>query len=124
MSGRRLALGDAGERLAERLLLDLGWTVIDRKWRTRGGELDLIALDGDVLVFVEVKTRHGRARGSAEEAVDARKAVRLLELGDIYVAEHPEHGDRFWRIDLLAITVSAKGAVERVSHVRNACSTG
>ena len=77
-----------------------------------------------VLVFVEVKTRRGRARGAAEEAVDDRKAERLLELGEQYVAEHPEHVDRFWRVDLIAITIGSKGAVERVTHIRNACSTG
>ncbi len=124
MSGPRLALGDAGERLAERRLLDLGWTVIDRKWRVRGGEIDLIALDGDVLVFVEVKTRRGGHRGTAEEAVDDRKAARLLLLGDQYLAEHQDHVDRFWRVDLIAITLGITGTVERVTHIRNACSTG
>ncbi len=124
MSGPRIALGDAGERLAERRLIELGWTVIDRKWRIRGGEIDLVALDGDVLVIVEVKTRRGRSRGTAEESVDARKAARLLVLGEQYVAQHPEHVDRFWRVDLMAITLSSAGKVERVNHVQNACSTG
>ncbi len=124
MSGPRIALGDAGERLAERRLVDLGWTVIDRKWRIRGGEIDLVALDGDVLVIVEVKTRRGRSRGTAEEAVDARKAARLLELGEQYVAQHPDHADRFWRVDLMAITLGATGKIERLNHVQNACSTG
>lgn len=124
MSGRRLALGDAGERLAERRLVDLGWTVVDRKWRARDGEIDLIALDGEVLVFVEVKTRRGRSRGAAEEAIDERKAERLLNLGDQYVAEHPDHVDRFWRVDLIAITVGPSGAVQTVSHIQNVCSTG
>lgn len=124
MSGPRLKLGDAGERLAERRMRELGWTVIDRKWRIRGGELDLVALEGEVLVFVEVKTRRGRARGAAEEAIDDRKSERLLELGDEYVVAHPEHADRLWRVDLIAITIGTKGTVERVSHIRNACSTG
>lgn len=124
MSGPKLALGDAGERLAERRLLELGWTVIDRKWRARGGEIDVVALDGGVLVFVEVKTRRGRSHGTAEEAVDGRKAARLLSLGERFLAEHQEHADRFWRVDVIAITITEGGVVERINHIRNACTTG
>lgn len=124
MTNRRAALGDAGERLAERRLVELGWTIIERKWRVRGGEIDLIALDGDELVFVEVKTRRGSPRGTAEEAVDARKAARLIALGEQYVGEHLDYAERFWRVDIVAITLDPRGAIERYSHLRNACVTG
>jgi putative endonuclease len=124
VTSSRAALGDAGERLAERRLTTLGWTIIERKWRVRGGEIDLIALDGDELVFVEVKTRRGSPQGTAEEAVDARKAARLIALGDRYVGDHPEHAERVWRVDVVAITIDRRGAIERYSHLRNACVTG
>lgn len=124
MTSSRVALGDAGERLAERRLVGLGWTIVERKWRVRGGEIDLIALEGDELVFVEVKTRRGNSQGTAEEAVDERKAARLLALGEQYIGEHPEHAERFWRVDVVAITIDRRGAIERVSHLRNACVTG
>lgn len=124
MTSNRVALGDAGERLAERRLVALSWQIIERKWRVRGGEIDLIALDGDELVFVEVKTRRGSPRGTAEEAVDARKAARLIALGEQYVGEHPEYAERFWRVDIVAITIDRRGAVDRYSHLRNACVTG
>lgn len=124
MTSNRVALGDAGERLAERRLVALSWQIIERKWRVRGGEIDLIALDGDELVFVEVKTRRGSLHGTAEEAVDARKAARLIALGEQYVGEHPEYAERFWRVDIVAITIDRRGAVERYSHLRNACVTG
>jgi putative endonuclease len=116
----RRALGDSGERLAGRILRDAGYVLLERQWRVRGGEIDLIALDGEVLVFCEVKTRRGAARGTAEEAVDAAKANRLLDLGAQYVEEHPEHAERFWRVDLIAITLDARGRVERVTHLENA----
>jgi putative endonuclease len=124
VTSSRAALGDAGERLAERRLTALGWQIIERKWRVRGGEIDLIALDGDELVFVEVKTRRGSPQGTAEEAVDARKAARLIALGDRYVGDHPEHAERVWRVDVVAITIDRRGAIERYSHLRNACVTG
>ncbi|HEU5424356.1 MAG TPA: YraN family protein, partial [Nitrolancea sp.] len=101
-------------------LLKQGYTILERKWRVRTGEIDLIALDGDVLVFCEVKTRRGAARGAAEEAVDAAKAARLLALGEEYVETHPEHGERFWRVDLLALTLAPDGRVARVSHIVDA----
>jgi putative endonuclease len=120
----RIALGDAGERLAERRLVELGWNVIDRKWRSRQGEIDLIAIDGVELVFVEVKTRHGSPLGTAEEAVDERKAARLISLGEQYVAAHPEFAEHYWRVDIVAITIDGRGVVDRVNHLRNACVTG
>jgi putative endonuclease len=123
MSGRRIVLGNAGERLAERFLTARNWTMLDRKWRGDGGEIDLVALDGDVLVIVEVKTRRGRARGAAEEGVDDVKAQRLLSLGEQYVASHPEHEERFWRVDLIAITLDLHGAVERITHIADAYQT-
>jgi len=124
VTSSRVALGDAGERLAERRLTALGWKIVERKWRVRGGEIDLIAMDGDELVFVEVKTRRGSPLGTAEEAVDARKAARLIALGEQYIGTHPEHEERFWRIDVVAITIDRRGSIERFSHLRNACFTG
>jgi putative endonuclease len=92
MTPRRL-LGDAGERYAERLLSDRGWRIIDRKWRGRRGELDLIALDGEMLVVIEVKTRRGSWYGSDEEAVSPSKATRLVDLATKYIASHPGYAD-------------------------------
>ena len=65
--------------------------------------------DGDELVFVEVKTRVGRAMGSAEEALTSSKARKLVATAEWYLAEHPELGDPIWRIDLVAITLDATG---------------
>ena len=120
MSGRRRAFGNAGERYAASRLAAQGWTIVDRNWRGSCGEIDLVALDGEVLVVVEVKTRHGAARGAAEEAVGPAKAARLLALGEEYLAAHPEHLERYWRVDILAITVGPDGRAERVSHIVNA----
>jgi putative endonuclease len=116
----RRALGDAGERYAERLLSDRGWRIIDRQWRGTRGEIDLVALDGEVLVVIEVKTRRGSAFGAAEEAVSPAKAARLVALATEYIATHPAFTDHLWRVDLVAITLDGRGAVERVTHIPNA----
>jgi putative endonuclease len=121
VSRARLNLGDAGERYAERLLVEQGWRILERKWRGERGEIDLIADDGDQLVFVEVKTRRGEQYGSAEEALSSTKCSRLIDLGAHYIDEHPDMYQRFWRVDLLAITIGRSGRVERVTHIRDTC---
>lgn len=121
MTRSRLDLGDAGERYAERRLADVGWRILDRKWRGETGEIDLIADDGESIVFVEVKTRRGESHGRAEETISPAKAVRLLQLGEEFVAGHPQHEDRFWRVDLVAITLDRSGRIARYTHIRDAC---
>lgn len=121
MTNSQRNLGQSGESLAARSLERLGWTIVERNWRGPSGEVDLLALDDDVLVLVEVKTRRGAARGAAEEAINPAKAARLLRLGEEYVALHPEHQERYWRVDLIAITLDSRGMIERVNHIESAC---
>lgn len=114
----RRALGARGEALAAEALEREGWRVLERNWRTRRGELDIVARDGDWLVFVEVRTRRGARLGQPEESVDARKARRLQRLALDYVTR--AHWNGPWRIDVVALTLDAAGAPERWRHLRNA----
>ncbi len=123
MSDRRTPrqrLGDFGERHAARLLEASGHRVIARGWRCAAGELDIVTLDGEELVFVEVRTRRGEALGTPEDSIDARKAARLLALGDHFLAAHPAHDARIWRIDLVAIVIDSAGRIARATHHENA----
>ena len=113
---RRRALGEYGERLAERYLTDLGLAVVDRNWRCARGELDLVARDGDCLVFCEVKTRRTDRFGSPVEAVHPRKAGRLRRLASAWLQEHEEHPARI-RIDVIGILRPAEGPAV-VRHLR------
>lgn len=121
MSGTRNRLGDAGERYAERRLIEHGWRILERKWRGEAGEIDLIADDGEAIVFVEVRTRRGEYRGSAEESITDAKARRLIQLGAEYVARDASLDERLWRVDLIAITLDRAGRISRYSHIRDAC---
>lgn len=116
----RQRLGDFGERHAARLLEGRGHRIIARGWRCPAGELDLVTLDGAELVFVEVRTRRGERLGTPEESIDARKAARLLALGDHFLAAHPDHDTRIWRIDLVAIVLDPAGRIIRATHHENA----
>lgn len=121
MSGTRNRLGDAGERYAERRLVEDGWRILGRKWRGESGEIDLIAEDGEGIVFVEVRTRRGEARGRAEESITLAKARRLLRLGAEYIARDPGLDECLWRVDLIAITLDGAGRIQRYTHIRDAC---
>jgi putative endonuclease len=116
----RQGLGDAGEGHARRFLEQQGYESIAQNWRCQFGELDLIMRDGAALVFVEVKTRRGERYGAAEEAITAAKARRLLLTAQSYLAERPDLSDAAWRVDVVAITLSPSGAVDRLSHLIDA----
>ena len=88
MSQARQALGKTGEDLACAALEQRGYVVLERRYRRRGGELDIIARDGRTVVFVEVKAREGRDFGQATEAVTARKRRRMTQLALDYLARH------------------------------------
>ena len=80
MTAARQRLGAHGERRAARCYEDRGWQVVARNWRCRDGELDVVARDGQALVFCEVKTRTGTGFGHPAEAVTASKRRRLRSL--------------------------------------------
>jgi putative endonuclease len=114
----RSALGCYGERVAVRALTDAGLLVLDRNWRCRDGELDVVARDGDALVFCEVKTRRGTGFGSPAEAVTPAKRRRLRLLARAWLAEHDHHAPDL-RFDVVGVHVLPSGPA-RVTHLRNA----
>lgn len=115
--------GRQGEALARGFLEALGYAYVARNWHCRAGEIDLIMRDGDEIVFVEVKTRHGERAGRAEDAVPRSKARKMLAAGEWYITKHPDFHDLFWRCDLIAITVSA-GRRPDIAHFINAIVVG
>jgi len=122
MSGRK-RLGDFGERVAAAHLQAKGYQIIATRFRVREAEVDIVAQRGDLVVFVEVKTRRGDAMGSAVEAIDARKAQRLLVAASAFTLQHPELPPG-QRIDLIAIDLDAGGRVVSVQHIESAVEEG
>jgi putative endonuclease len=112
------AVGAYGERLAVRHLVDAGLVVLDRNWRCAAGEIDIIARDGDVLVFCEVKTRRGPGFGTPAEAVDRRKTTRLRRLAAQWLAEARLRPVDV-RFDVVSVVTPRRGAPQ-VEHVRGA----
>jgi putative endonuclease len=114
----RAALGAYGERVAVRVLTDQGLQVLDRNWRCRAGELDVVARDGAALVFCEVKTRAAAGFGHPVEAVTAVKRRRLRQLARAWLDAHDHHAPDL-RFDVIGVLVPASGPA-RVTHLRNA----
>jgi putative endonuclease len=106
-----------GEALAALFLRLKGYRIDARNWRCPLGELDIVAWDRDTLVFVEVKARSGTSAGAPEEAVDARKQARLVQLAQAYLARSrgPTPPCRF---DVIA--VEGGGLWPRLRHLRAA----
>ncbi len=88
MSPSRIALGKTGEDLACRELERRGYAIVARRYRRRGGELDIIARDGNTMVFVEVKARQDHAFGEASEAVGFIKRRRMAQIAMDYLLRH------------------------------------
>lgn len=108
------ALGAWGEDLAARHLEGAGLVVLDRNWRCREGEIDIVARDGDAIVICEVKTRRGQAFGSPAEAVTPGKLRRLRLLAIRWMAASGTRAATI-RFDVVAVLVS--GTVVTVDHV-------
>jgi putative endonuclease len=91
MSRDRVLFGKMGEEIACAELERRGYAIVARRYRRRGGELDIIARDGRTLVFVEVKARRGRTFGEAAEAVTAVKRRRMVKIALDYVTRNRLH---------------------------------
>lgn len=97
-------LGNAGENYAENLLTQKGYKVIDRNFRCRIGEVDVIAIKDGVLVFVEVKTRKNRKFGLPEESVTPQKIYKIRRTGEWYVSQNPGLPKKH-RIDVVSLVL-------------------
>ena len=116
-------LGKNGENLAVEFLEGKGYQIIARNWRCGNNELDIVALDGDTLVFVEVKTRKDCAArfddyGLPCEAVNTEKQRHILYTARIFLEKHPT--DKYIRFDVVEIYRSEDGKSTRVNHIESA----
>jgi len=117
LTQERLDLGREGERLALRKIESLGYTCVARNYRCPLGEVDLIAKDGDTLVFLEIKTRRGRGLSYAKEAVTARKKRQMSKVALAYMKAN-DCCDTKARFDVVAVHLGGEGT--RIEVVKDA----
>ena len=120
MSTGRRRLGARGEEVARGYLEAKGYQIIETNFRCRWGEVDIIALDGAWLVFVEVRARRSPQRyGTPEESLSKGKRERLVATAEAYLQGCPATHEA-WRIDLIAVHVESHGRIERMEHLEHA----
>jgi putative endonuclease len=118
MTQAKDAVGAYGERVAVAHLVAQGMVLLDRNWRSRSGEIDIVLRDGSAVVFCEVKTRRGARFGVPAEAVVARKVRRLRRLAAEWLAASGVRPTEV-RFDVVSVLPQPSGAA-RVEHVRGA----
>lgn len=114
----RRRLGDAGETAAAQELEALGYAILERNYRCRGGEADLVAAEGGDLVFLEVKTRTSLRHGLPREAVNWTKQQHLVRAAEHYLHTH-EIEDRPVRFDVIEVVI-LNGRIAHVEVIRDA----
>lgn len=110
----RRETGGRYEALAAAFLENKGFRILERNFRWRRGEIDLIAAEKEILVFVEVKFRSSSARGLPEEAVTEQKQQRIFRTAEVYLCRHPEWRQKECRFDVIAVDGG------RIRHIRRA----
>jgi len=121
MPPSRRALGEVGERLAAQHLVAKGYRIRERNFRTREGEIDIIAQHGDMLAFVEVRCRSGNAMGTAGESLTPAKQRRMVGLAEAYGQRRDGLPERR-RIDVIALDFGAGGRLLSLEHIEGAVS--
>ena len=121
--GRRIRLGEAGERAARGYLESKGYAILDTNFRCPYGEVDIIAQEGDCLVFLEVRTRSGGSFGSPEESITPDKERKLIATAETYIQSRTGLPEQ-WRIDLVAVDVDGQGRITRIERTENAVPSG
>ena len=114
----KISLGRKGEEIAEKFLQDRGFRILEKNFRSRLGEIDLIGIDKETLVFIEVKTRFSDEFGPPEEAVTTRKIKTIARVGDYYRLLN-DNLPELSRIDVVAIDFNDDGGLERVELIEN-----
>lgn len=115
-----MQFGQTGERHAERFLRKLGYRTVTRNYRCSTGEIDLVVLDGKMIVFVEVKTRADAEHAAPQDAVTRMKQQRVISAAKAFI-QQTHSQNRAFRFDVVAITMAGRKP-GKIEHFQNAFS--
>jgi putative endonuclease len=115
----RQSLGHLGEALAANYLEKQAYIIIGRNYRTPYGEIDVIAQRGDMIVFVEVKTRASDSLGPPEISITPRKAEHMRCAAEYYIQQHPELKNN-WQIDVVTVQMHTDDVSPQIDHFEDA----
>lgn len=124
MQNSKQLLGATGEEIAVDYLVSQGYVVFDRNWRSKSGEIDIIASEKfnsqDELIFIEVKTRSSRDYGDPIEAITATKYLRMYRLALEWLSENSASREA-WRLDVISIVISRAQEID-IDHLKRVCA--
>jgi putative endonuclease len=118
LSNSRQKLGKFGEKIALQFLKTKGFTPIAKNYRLKTGEIDIIAMDGNVLVFIEVKTRQGNTHGTPLDSITWKKQRQISKVAQEYLSRNNLF-EREARFDVLSV-ICGKNNRPEVEHISNA----
>jgi len=121
MTHARQRLGEIGEQMARDRLTEAGYSILTCRFRSRFGEIDIVAKDGETIVFVEVKTRTDRAFGDPAEAVTPQKQQKIVRMAEEYVMLE-RLKDAYCRFDVVAIDLTLDPPI--INHYQDAFRPG
>ena len=116
---QKRSLGELGERAAAKFLRRKKYRVVDRNVRFQQGEIDIVAVDGKTIVFVEVKTRSSTLKGEPWEAVDQAKQEKILKAASIYLNREGLNGQKT-RFDIVSVTWNDHERLPQIEHLEDA----
>ena len=112
-----IQVGKQGELIAKKYLEKNGYKIIEQNYRTKYAEIDLVAVKGNIFVFVEVRTRTGEILGTPEESINRKKRVKLMRNARAYMIRKKNHQD--YRIDAICIVLNKDFIMNRIDHYEN-----
>ncbi len=113
--------GKKGEDLACRYLEELGYKILERNFRIRGGEIDIVAKDGEFLVYVEVKTRYSYQYGLPEESITSWK-IRALQKSALFYNQKINWEDKGYRLDFVSVDFAEDNKNPKIKLIKNIAS--
>lgn len=116
----KIELGNLGENYAAQFLKTFNYHILTTNYRTRQGEIDLVAITPDLtLAFIEVKTRSNSKFGQAEQAINHKKKQRLIHTALHFLSQSREKHYSSWRIDLVAVKLNSQYQLQEINHYKN-----
>lgn len=111
-------IGNLGENASAKYLKKKRYRILDRNYKTKFGEIDIIAEKNDVICFIEVKTRRNKQYGEARDAVDIYKQRKIISVAEYYIMS--KKYDKSCRFDVIEVYLSGTDEVDKIEHIENA----
>lgn len=113
--------GKKGEEIAKNYLIRKGYQILKENFRTRLGEIDIIAHKRETLIFTEVKLKIGEDKGTPEEMINLKKINKIQQIAEIFLQNYPEIAEKFsfYRIDTICIVLNSDKSIKRINHWKN-----